>query len=125
MQDTISRDFEIYSDLNKFTPLQKSRVINSESIKNSIRNILNIKDKEEMFNFSNQRVPSFIFKTYTFANAFALRNHIIDVLSREPRISVSIKETNVLADITNQTYSITVKYTIKSTGISYETKFKI
>lgn len=125
MQDSITRSFEIYSDVNKNTPLEKSRIVNEDSIKNSIRNILNVKDKEELFNFSNQKIPSFIFKTYTAANAFALRNHIIDVLSKETRISISVKETTVVADVTDKTYSITIKYTIKGTTKELETRFKI
>lgn len=116
---------EIYSDINKVNPLEKSRIVNIESIKNSIKNILNIKDKEVLFDFSNQNLPSYLFKNFSEANAFALRTHIIEVLSKEPRISIDIKVSDVSINIENNAYIVYVNYYIKGLDINIETTFKI
>lgn len=121
----ITRTFEVYSDINKYTPLEKSRITNEASIANSIKNILNIKDKEILFDFSNQNVASFLFKNYTEANAFALRNHIIESLAKESRISLNLRETDVVLDPSNNFYSIYIKYDIKGIKKNIETRFKI
>ena len=121
----IVSNIELYSDINKRTPLQKSRIINVESIKNSLSNILNIRDKEILFDFSNMNLENFLFELYTEENAFSLTNTVLEAIAKDPRIDADFQNTQASISPDNTSYSINVKYGIKGINASQVTSFKI
>lgn len=116
---------ELYSDINKKTPLQKSRIINEESIKNSFFNILNIRDKDILFNYTNNKIPSFIFRNISDENTFSLKNTLTELCDRESRLSVDILDSDIIPDYTNQTYQIYIRFNYKNSNKQETIKFSL
>ncbi len=116
---------ELYSDINKKTPLQKSRIINVDSIKNSVSNILNINSKDLLFDFSNIDLESYLFEAYTEQNASSLELSIYEKLQKEPRIDVDFQKMKAIPDPANETYTVNVPYDIKGINVSQVTSFKV
>jgi len=116
---------EIYSDINKANPLEKVRLVNIESIRNSLKNILNLRDKDILFDFTNQKIASYLFETISDANSFSLRNHLIQILSKDSRIIPDIKASDVIPDYINSEYIVNIAYTIKNINLRQQTSFRI
>lgn len=116
---------ELYSDINKKTPLEKSRIINVDSIKNSISNILNINGKDLLFDFSPIDLENFLFNLYDDTNSYSLFVSLMEKLSAENRIEVDMANTQVIADPVNQSYTITIPYTIKGINLNQVISFQV
>lgn len=116
---------EFYSDVNKRTPLTKSRITNEESIKNSVSNALNLRGKDILFEYSEEPPESYLFELINSANEFTLKNKIITILQQEPRIEVDYRLTKVTGDIKLGGYIVDLAYRIKGVKTLITQKFKV
>ena len=109
-----------YRDLNALTPLTKSTLTDDEVIYQSVYHLLDTRSGERLF------VPEFcidmddtIFDLATDETALDLFRKITSALEMyEPRVKIDYSKTNVVPDVSSNSYSVQLVFSIISNSSS-------
>ena len=117
---------ELYSDINKETPTEKARIINMEAIKNSIRNALNFKATDILFDNTLLGAPEEqLFEQITEDKAFSLKNMLKEIIEQDNRVKLDYRNTKV--EILNgyTGFLVTLIYYLKEDSVPITQRFEV
>lgn len=106
-----SNNFTVHPDLKDLV-----RVVNEDSIKNSIKNLLLTDKGERLFNPNiGSNIRKILFEPISIATEVSLREYILDVVGKyEPRIE--LHQVLVSPNIDENAYTINMVYSLINTG---------
>jgi phage baseplate assembly protein W len=105
----------IYSDFNQLETSKKTKVIDIESIYQSIYNILTTRRGDRFFNPEfGSRIEELLFDPLDDITALNLLHEVVVVLERyEPRIRLDYANTNITPNFNENKFDISISGTIK------------
>ena len=103
---------DYYSDIDQ--SLKKNYVVNVESVKQSIRNILLTRKGTRLFNSEfGSDINKYLFDIMDKVTAFGLLNEIVTAVERwEPRVKINFSASSCVPDYTNKVYWVNLVFVI-------------
>ena len=103
---------DIYSDIDQ--SLTRNYVVNTDSVKQSIRNILTTRKGTRLFNSEfGSDIHQYLFEIMDDITAFKILNEIISAVGRwEPRVRVDFSKSSCTPDYVQGIYWVTLVFVI-------------
>jgi len=118
----------LYSDLNQYNPIYKSKLVDIPAVYQSIHNILVTRKGERLFNpeFGTD-LEETLFELMDNITAEKLFVRLTESIERwEPRVIIQYSESSVIPDYDTNTYYLNLVFTVKGYGLTkyqYEGEF--
>ena len=101
-----------YQDIDQ--SLNHNYVVNVDSIKQSIKNILMTRKGTRLFNSEfGSNIHKYLFDIMDDVTSFNLLNEIVSAVERwEPRVRINFAQSRCIPDYTNRIYWVTLVFTL-------------
>lgn len=104
--------FPLYKDADQFTPTDRPFVVDLDSVRQSITNILATQKGERIFNPGfGIDLENFLFEPMSDETVFGILDEIVTVVGRfEPRVRIDSSKSVVVPDYENSKYDFTIVF---------------
>lgn len=105
---------DIYSDVDQ--SLKRNYVVNTDSVKQSIKNILTTRKGTRLFNSEfGSNIHQYLFDLMDEVTAFNILNEVVQAVETwEPRVQVNFGQSSCIPDYTNGIYWVNLVFIIKA-----------
>lgn len=103
----------IYSDINKYTPKQVARIADLDAVFASVHNLLTTPPRQRLFHPEGLLLDDLLFELMDDNAVLKVRNHVYNVLQREPRIELLYNQLIVTPNPDDHIFTIKIRFTVK------------
>lgn len=103
----------LYSDINKYTPRQSARIEDIDAVFASVHNLLTTPPRQRLFRPEGLVIEDLLFENMDDNAVLKVRNHIYNVLQKEPRIELLYNQLEIIPVPEDYVFKIKMRFRVK------------
>lgn len=103
----------IYSDINKYNPKVRPRLTDLDAVFASVHNLFTTPPRQRLFRPEGLIIEDLLFENMDDRAVLKVRNHVYNILMREPRIELLYNNITVIPNTDDQSFTIKLRFKVK------------